>query len=94
MVNSFLILGSEIKYKFFANPPTPTPIKKTVLFPRDNTVHHHLPSTIITIAHRLNTVLDYDRILVLKEGAIAELDTPRFLTNIGHGSSSCFSGIC
>ena len=34
-------------------------------------------STIITIAHRLNTVLDYDRILVLKEGAIAELDTPR-----------------
>ena len=37
-------------------------------------------STIITIAHRLNTVLDYDRILVLKEGAIAELDTPRFLS--------------
>ena len=36
-----------------------------------------LSSTIITIAHRLNTVLDYDRILVLKEGAIAELDTPR-----------------
>ena len=89
MVNSFLILGSEIKYKFFANP-TPPPLKKTVLFPRDNTLHHHLPSTIITIAHRLNTVLDYDRILVLKEGAIAELDTPRFLTNIGHGLSSRF----
>ena len=46
-------------------------------------VHHlqsHPSSTIITIAHRLNTVLDYDRILVLKDGAIAELDTPRFST--------------
>jgi len=35
--------------------------------------------TIITIAHRLNTVLDYDRIVVLKEGSIAELDTPKNL---------------
>ena len=42
----------------------------------------HPSSTIITIAHRLNTVLDYDRILVLKAGAIAELDTPRFNFNI------------
>merc|ERR1712010_285866 len=41
--------------------------------------------TIITIAHRLNTVLDYDRILVLKEGAIAELDTPRNLLKVEGG---------
>ena len=49
-----------------------------MLFPND---HLHPPSTIITIAHRLNTVMDFDRILVLKEGAIAELDTPRFITS-------------
>lgn len=32
--------------------------------------------TILTIAHRINTVLDYDRILVLDKGTVVEFDSP------------------
>lgn len=36
-------------------------------------------STLIVIAHRLSTIADFDRILVLSEGRVAEYGTPREL---------------
>ncbi|KAG6263206.1 hypothetical protein E4U49_002474 [Claviceps purpurea] len=36
-------------------------------------------STLIVIAHRLSTIADFDRILVLSEGAVAEFGSPREL---------------
>ena len=33
-------------------------------------------STVLTIAHRINTVLDSHRVLVMKDGSVAELAAP------------------
>lgn len=35
--------------------------------------------TVITIAHRINTILDSDRIVVLDHGSVAEFDSPSAL---------------
>ena len=40
-------------------------------------------STVITIAHRLNTIMDYDKVLVLDGGQVVEFDKPELLIRKG-----------
>jgi ATP-binding cassette, subfamily C (CFTR/MRP), member 1 len=44
-----------------------------------NSYPNHRHCTLLTIAHRLNTILDYDRILVMDAGQVAEFDSPSAL---------------
>ncbi|KAF9957961.1 hypothetical protein BGZ70_009361 [Mortierella alpina] len=45
-------------------------------------------STVITIAHRINTIIDYDRILVMHQGEVAEYDSPHNLLGDPHSAFS------
>jgi len=51
---------------------------------------HFASSTVITIAHRLHTIIDYDRILVLNRGEVAEFDSA---ANLLRNPGSMFSSM-
>ena len=46
--------------------------------------------TVLTIAHRLNTIMDSSRVCVMDKGVVAEFDTPANLLN---NPDSIFSGM-
>jgi len=48
-------------------------------------------STILTIAHRLRTVIDYDRIMLLEQGQVVEFDRPSVLLS---DPSTKFYALC
>lgn len=37
---------------------------------------HFVNSTVLTIAHRLETIMDSDKVMVMDDGTVAEFDTP------------------
>lgn len=51
-----------------------------------NTIKHKLKlCTILTIAHRLDTVMDSDKVLVMDSGAIVEFEHPHCLLRNENG---------
>ena len=42
-------------------------------------------STVLTIAHRLNTIMDYDKVLVMDQGRVVEFDKPEVLLQNDNG---------
>jgi ABC-type multidrug transport system fused ATPase/permease subunit len=52
-----------------------------------------LKSTIITIAHRLQTIVDYDKVLVLDKGEVVEYGHPHELLK-KEGKEAVFRGMC
>ncbi|RDL35361.1 ABC transporter transmembrane region [Venustampulla echinocandica] len=52
-----------------------------------------LKSTIITIAHRLQTIVDYDKVLVLDKGQVVEYGHPHELLK-KEGPEATFKGMC
>ena len=53
----------------------------SVDFETDNLIQHTIrtefaANTVLIIAHRINTIIDFDRVLVLDAGQIVEFDRP------------------
>ncbi|KAG5478808.1 hypothetical protein CUR178_05387 [Leishmania enriettii] len=46
--------------------------------------------TVITIAHRLHTVAEYDKIIVMDHGVVAEMGSPR---ELAERQGSIFAGM-
>lgn len=53
--------------------------------------HFFKNSTVITIAHRIKTIVDYDKILVLSKGEKKEFDSPESLLK---NQDSMFYKLC
>src|SRR3954466_11964366 len=55
--------------------------KKTDRFIQGSIREEFKDCTLLVIAHRLSTVADFDKILVMGDGRVVEYDSPRVLIN-------------
>lgn len=73
---------SLIQVKCLA-PYTPCPslecVYEPLIIPQRTVRQHFRDVTILTVAHRLPTIIDYDKVLVMNAGVVAEYDTPHAL---------------
>ncbi|GME73102.1 unnamed protein product [Ambrosiozyma monospora] len=58
---------------------------------QDTISHEFANCTILCIAHRLKTIIKYDRIMVLEEGEVEEFDTP---LNLFQNENGIFRSMC
>lgn len=68
----------KIKHFFFLFRRTDSFIQQTIRV-------KFADCTVLTVAHRLNTIIDSDRVLVMDAGKAIEFDTPYNLLNRQHG---------
>lgn len=64
----------------------PLPDHKTDALIQESLRTQFKESTVITIAHRLQTIMNADKVLVLDAGKLIEYDTPKNLLEMSSGS--------
>lgn len=52
---------------------------ETNIFMQDILRSEYVSETVIAIAHRLDSILDFDLVIVMKDGKVAECGSPRTL---------------
>lgn len=66
------VLFCEVIYTYFSFHRTDALIQKTIRQKFAN-------CTVLTVAHRLNTIMDSDKVLVMESGSMVEFDHPHVL---------------
>ncbi|KAI9329924.1 P-loop containing nucleoside triphosphate hydrolase protein [Zopfochytrium polystomum] len=91
-----LCLGRAIIHKsklLFLDEATASVDQAADLLIQESLRTHFADATVISIAHRLNTIAAFDRVLVLNHGAIVEFDTPAALLEKPPGEGAVFRGL-
>ena len=80
LIGKYTVMGSQIKLS--SDEATANVDLKTDEFIQKKLNSKFHDATVITVAHRLRTIMHCDRILVLEKGRVAEFDSPRKLLQV------------